>query len=112
MCIDYQQINNVTVKNKYLLPRIEDLFDQLKDASVFSKIDLRSGYYQLWVKDVDVPKTTFRTRYGVKAEHQVPSGLLNLIPIPQWKWDNIAMDFVFGLPLMQKKHDSVWVIID
>ena len=59
MCIDYRKINKVTVKNKYLLPRIEDFFDQLKGASVFSKIDLRSGYYQLRVKDVDVPKTTF-----------------------------------------------------
>ena len=59
--IDYLQINNATVKNKYLLPRIEDLFDQLKGAGVFSKIDMRSRYYQLRVKDVDVPKTTFRT---------------------------------------------------
>ena len=64
MCIDYRQINKVTVKNKYPLPRIEDLFDQLRGASVFSKIDLRSGYYQLRVKEVDVPKTAFRTRYG------------------------------------------------
>ena len=64
MCIDYQQINKVTVKNKYPLPRIEDLFDQLRGASVFSKIDLRSGYYQLRVKEVDVPKTAFRTRYS------------------------------------------------
>ena len=48
----------------------------------------------------------------VKAEHQVPSGLLNPIPIPQWKWDNITMDFVSSFPLTQKKHDSVWVIID
>ena len=64
MCIDYQQINKVTVKNKYPLPRIEDLFDQLRGASVFSKIDLRSRYYQLWVKEVDVPKTAFKTRYG------------------------------------------------
>ena len=64
MCIDYQQINKVTVKNKYPLPRIEDLFDQLKGASVFSKIDLRSGYYQLQVKDVEVSKTAFRTCYG------------------------------------------------
>ena len=64
MCIDYQQINKVTVKNKYPLPRIEDLFDQLKGASVFSKIDLQSGYYQLRVKEVDVPKTALRTRYG------------------------------------------------
>ena len=60
MCIDYRQINKVTMKNKYPLPRIEDLFDQLKGAGVFSKIDLRSGYYQLQVKDADVPKTAFR----------------------------------------------------
>ena len=52
------------MKNKYSLPRIEDIFDQLKGVSVFSKINLRSGYYQLRVKDVDVPKTAFRTRYG------------------------------------------------
>ena len=64
MCIDYRQINKVTVKNKYSLSRIEDLFDQLKGASVFSKIDLRSGYYQLREKDVDVLKTAFGTRYG------------------------------------------------
>ena len=64
MCIDYRQINKVTIKNKYPLPRIEDLCDQLKGACVFSKIDLRSGYYQLRVKDVDVPKTAFRARYG------------------------------------------------
>ena len=64
MCIDYQQINKVTVKNKYLLLRIEDLFDPLKGASVFSKIDLRSGYYQLRVKDANVMKIAFRTRYG------------------------------------------------
>ena len=62
MCIDYRQINKVTVKNKYPFPRIEDLFDQLRGASVFSKIDLRSGYYQLRVKEVDVPRTAFRTR--------------------------------------------------
>ena len=64
MCIDYQQINKVTMKNKYPLPRIEDLLDQSKGAGVFSKIDLQSGYYQLRVKDVDVPKTAFITRYG------------------------------------------------
>ena len=63
MCIDYRQINKVTVKNKYPLPRIEELFYQLKGAGVFSKIDLRSGYYQLRVKDVDVLKIAFRTRY-------------------------------------------------
>ena len=77
MCINYRQINKVTVKNKYLFPRIKDLFDQLKGASVFSKIDLRSEYYQLRVKDVDVPKTTFRTRYGHYEFLVMPFGLTN-----------------------------------
>ena len=77
MCIDYWQINKVTVKNKYPLPRIEDLFNQFKGESVFSKIDLRSRYYQLRVKDVDVPKTTFRTRYGHYEFLVMPFGLTN-----------------------------------
>ena len=77
MCIDYRQINKLTVKNRYPLPRIEDLFDQLKGASVFSKIDLRLGYYQLKVKDVDVPKIAFRTRYGHYEFLVMPFGLTN-----------------------------------
>ncbi|KAA0051309.1 ty3-gypsy retrotransposon protein [Cucumis melo var. makuwa] len=64
LCIDYRELNKVTVKNRYPLPRIDDLFDQLQGATVFSKIDLRSGYHQLRIKDGDVPKTTFRSRYG------------------------------------------------
>ena len=64
LCIDYRQLNKVTVKNKYPLPRINDLFDQMRGAKVFSKIDLRSGYHQVRIKDEDIRKTTFRTRYG------------------------------------------------
>ena len=64
LCVDYRQLNKMTVKNKYLLPRIHDLFDQLKGAGVFSKIDLLSGYHQLRIKDAYVNKTVFRMRYG------------------------------------------------
>ncbi|KAL0556312.1 hypothetical protein IC582_004825 [Cucumis melo] len=64
LCIDYRELNKVTVKNKYPLPRIDDLFDQLQGATVFSKIDLWSGYHQLRIKDGDVPKTAFRSTYG------------------------------------------------
>ncbi|KAL8095604.1 hypothetical protein AgCh_036864 [Apium graveolens] len=64
LCIDYRELNKLTIKNTYPLPRIDDLFDQLKGASCFSKIDLRSGYHQLKIKVEDIPKTTFRTRYG------------------------------------------------
>ena len=77
MCIDNRKINKVIVKNKYPLPRIEDLFDQLRGASVFSKIDLRSRYYQLRVKEVDVPKTAFKTRYGHYEFLVMPFGLTN-----------------------------------
>ncbi|KAI3731639.1 hypothetical protein L1987_62828 [Smallanthus sonchifolius] len=64
MCIDYRELNKVTVKNRYPLPRIDDLFDQLQGSSFYSKIDLRSGYHQLRVRDEDISKTAFRTRYG------------------------------------------------
>ncbi|XP_070015381.1 uncharacterized protein [Nicotiana sylvestris] len=64
MCIDYRQLNKATIKNKYSLPCIDDLFDQLQGARVFFKIDLRSGYHQLNIRDSNVPKTTFRTKYG------------------------------------------------
>ncbi|KAL9253722.1 Transposon Tf2-9 polyprotein-like protein [Drosera capensis] len=64
LCIDYRELNKITIKNRYPLPRIDDLFDQLQGASVYSKIDLRSGYHQLRIKAEDISKTTFRTRYG------------------------------------------------
>ncbi|GJR78686.1 putative reverse transcriptase domain-containing protein [Tanacetum coccineum] len=64
MCIDYRELNKLTVKNQYPLSRIDDLFDQLQGSSMYSKINLRSGYHQLIVRDEDIPKMAFRTRYG------------------------------------------------
>nr|GEZ93290.1 reverse transcriptase domain-containing protein [Tanacetum cinerariifolium] len=77
MCIDYKELNKLTVKNRYPLPRIDELFDQLQGSSVYSKIGLRSGYHQLRVREEYIPKTAFRTRY-VHYEFQVmPFGLTN-----------------------------------
>jgi hypothetical protein len=77
MCVDYRSLNDVTVKNKYLLPRIEDLFDQMRGARVFSKIDLRSGYHQMKIRPSDIPKTAFSTRYGLFEFTVMSFGLTN-----------------------------------
>nr|GFA26721.1 reverse transcriptase domain-containing protein [Tanacetum cinerariifolium] len=138
MCIDYQELNKLTVKNRYPLLRIDDLFDQLQGSSIYSKIDLRdlilyeshkSKYsvhpgsdkmYQdlkqlYWWPNMKADIATYVSKcltcLRVKAEHQKPSGLLVQPEIPQWKWDNITMDFVMKLPRTSGGYDTIWVIV-
>jgi hypothetical protein len=83
MCVDYRSLNDVTVKNKYPLPRIEDLFDQMRGVRVFSKIDLRSDYHQMKIRPSDIPKTEFSTRYGLYEFTVMSFGLTNT-PATLW----------------------------
>nr|GEY95508.1 putative reverse transcriptase domain-containing protein [Tanacetum cinerariifolium] len=171
MCMDYQELNKLTMKNRYPLPRIDDLFDQLQGSSVYSKIDLKSkkpkkekleprtdgtlclnnkswlpcygelrtlimydsykskcsvhsGFDKMyqdmkllyWWPNMKADIATYVSKYltglRVKVEHQKPSGLLVQPEIPQWKWDNISIDFVTKLPKTQSGNDTIWVVVD
>jgi hypothetical protein len=94
MCVDYQSLNEVTIKNKYPLPRIDDLFDQLRGACVFSKIDLCSGYHQLKIRDRDIPKTTFTTLYGLYEYTVMSFGLTNAPAYFMYLMNKVFMEYL------------------
>jgi hypothetical protein len=94
MCIDYRALNEVTIKNKYPLPRIEDLFDQRRGAGVFSKIDLRSGYHQLRIRPSDIPKMAFITKYGLYEYTVMSFSLTNAQDFFMYLMNSVFMDYI------------------
>ena len=94
MVVDYRALNEVTLKNKYPLPMINDLFDQLQGAKVFSKIDLRSGYHRLKIREQDIPKTTFTTRYGLYEYTVMSFGLTNAPAYFMSMMNKVFMEFL------------------
>jgi hypothetical protein len=94
MCIDYRSLNEVTIKSKYPLPRIDDLFDQLKGACVLSNIDLRSRYHQLEIRATDIPKTAFITRYGLYEYTVMPFGLTNAPAYFMYLMNKVFMEYL------------------
>jgi hypothetical protein len=94
MCVDYRSLNEFTIKNKYPLPWIEDLFDQMKAASVFSKIDFRSRYHQLKIRESDIPKTAFHTRYGLYEYTVMSFGLTNVPAYFMYLMNKVFMEYL------------------
>jgi hypothetical protein len=94
MCVDYRSLNDVTLKNKYLLPRIEDLFDQMRGARIFSKIDLQSGYHQMKIRPSDIPKTAFSTRYGLYEFTVMSFGLINALAYFMNMMNKVFMEYL------------------
>jgi hypothetical protein len=92
--VDYRSLNEVTIKNMYPLPRIDDLFDQLKGACIFSKIDIRSGYHQLKIRASDIPKTTFITRYSLYEYTVMSYGLTNAPAYLMYLMNKVFMEYL------------------
>jgi len=94
MCVDYRLLNDVTIKNKYPLPRIEDLFDQMRGTKVFSKIDFRSVYHQMKIRLSDIPKTAFTTRYGLYEYTVMSFGLTNVPAYFMYLMNKMFMEYL------------------
>jgi hypothetical protein len=94
MCVDYRSLNEVTIRNKYPLSQIEDPFDQMKVASVFSRIDLRSEYHQLKIRKSDIPKTAFHTRYGLYEYTMMSFGLTNMSTYFMYLMNKVFMKYL------------------
>jgi hypothetical protein len=94
LCMDYRALNEVTIKNKYPLPRIDDLFDQLCGACVFCKIDLRSGYHQLKIRECDIPNTVFVSRYGLYEYMVMSFGLTNASTYFMYLMNKVFMEYL------------------
>jgi hypothetical protein len=103
MCVDYRALNAVTIKNKYPLPRIDDLFNQLRGACMFCKIDLRSGYHQLKIRKSNIPKTAFITRFGLYEYTVMSFGLPNAPSYFMYLMNKVFMEYL---------HKFVVVFID
>jgi hypothetical protein len=94
LCVDYHALNEITIKNKYALPRIDDIFDQLCGACVLSKIDLQSGYHQLKIRECDIPKTAFVSRYGLYESTVTSSGLTTALAYFMYLMNKVFMEYL------------------